>query len=82
VTLKSNAETTEGSIHSRDTLPEIDENLIRRDLTPAQRAKLVAKREAAYEAVHPETRQGASGRGCGKKGANFAAVSEATCPAT
>lgn len=31
---------------------EIDENLIRRDLTPAQRAKLIAKRKAAYEAVH------------------------------
>ncbi|MGY3588024.1 ParB/RepB/Spo0J family partition protein [Bradyrhizobium sp. USDA 4350] len=40
------------------TLTEIDENLIRRDLTPAQRAKLIAKRKAAYEAVHPETRHG------------------------
>jgi hypothetical protein len=27
---------------------EIDGNLIRRDLTPAQRAKLIAKRSAAY----------------------------------
>lgn len=27
---------------------EIDGNLIRRDLTPAQRAKLIAKRRAAY----------------------------------
>jgi hypothetical protein len=26
---------------------EIDENLIRRDLTPAQRAKLISKRKAA-----------------------------------
>jgi hypothetical protein len=26
--------------------------MIRRDLTPAQRAKLIAKRKAAYEAVH------------------------------
>jgi phage terminase large subunit-like protein len=34
------------------------ENLIRRDLTPAQRAKLVARRKAAYEAVYPETKQG------------------------
>lgn len=42
---------------------EIDENLIRRDLTPPRRAKLVAKRKAAYEAVHPETRNGASGKG-------------------
>jgi ParB family chromosome partitioning protein len=38
-------------------LAEIDENLIGRDLTPAQRAKLVAKRKAVYEAVHPETRR-------------------------
>jgi hypothetical protein len=30
---------------------KIDENLIRADLTDAQRAKLVAKRKAAYEAV-------------------------------
>jgi hypothetical protein len=33
-------------------LAEIDENLIRRDLTAAQRAKLIAKRKATYEAVH------------------------------
>ncbi|MET4233367.1 hypothetical protein ABIA85_006660 [Bradyrhizobium sp. LA6.10] len=37
--------------------------LIRRDLTPAQRAKLIAKRKAAYEAVHPETRNGGNRRG-------------------
>lgn len=36
---------------------EVDENLIRRDLTAAQRAKLIAKRKAAYEAVPPETRK-------------------------
>jgi len=36
-------------------LAEIDENLIRRDLTAAQRAKLVAKRKAAYEAGYPDT---------------------------
>ncbi len=44
----------------------IDENLVRRELTPAQRAKLVAKRKAAYEALHPETKHGAIGRGRGK----------------
>jgi hypothetical protein len=33
------------------------------DLTPAQRAKLIAKRKAAYEAVHPETKHGGTGRG-------------------
>jgi ParB family transcriptional regulator, chromosome partitioning protein len=35
-------------------------------LTPAQRAKLVSKRKAAYEATHPETKNGATGRGRGK----------------
>lgn len=39
-------------------LAEIDENLIRRELTDSQRAKLVAKRKAAYEAVHPEAPAG------------------------
>lgn len=33
-----------------------------RDLTPAQRAKLIAKRKAAYEAVHPETKSGGDRR--------------------
>ncbi|MGY4355524.1 hypothetical protein ACVWZR_004570 [Bradyrhizobium sp. i1.3.1] len=42
--------------------------MIRRDLTPAQRAKLIAKRKAAYEAVHPETKQGgAPGKAGGGK---------------
>jgi hypothetical protein len=50
------------------TLSEIDENLIRRDLTAAQRAKLIEKRKAAYEAVHPETKHGATGRSRGKSG--------------
>ncbi|WP_410706266.1 ParB N-terminal domain-containing protein [Bradyrhizobium sp. BWC-3-1] len=45
------------------TLTEIDENLIRPDPTPAQRAKLIAKRKAAYEAVHPETRTARPERG-------------------
>lgn len=55
-------------------LAEIDKNLIRRDLTPAQRAKLVSKRKAAYEAVYPETKHGRSpvGRGGKKEAANLA----------
>lgn len=48
------------------SLPTISENLIRRDLTPAQRAKLIAKRKAAYEAVQPETKNGAAGKGRSK----------------
>lgn len=39
-------------------LAEIDENLIRADLTPAQRAKFTAARKKAYVAAHPETKRG------------------------
>jgi hypothetical protein len=57
-------------------LAEIDENLVRRDLTPAQRAAQIERRKTAYEAVHPETKQGGTkGAGRGKvahKPANFA----------
>jgi hypothetical protein len=50
---------------------EIDENLIRRDLTAVLRAKLVAERKAAYEAVYPETKHGKApvGRGGRKESA-------------
>jgi hypothetical protein len=48
-------------------LAEIDENLIRRDLTAAQRAKLIARRKAAYEATHPETKHGGAPRGSSSK---------------
>jgi ParB-like chromosome segregation protein Spo0J len=58
-------------------LAEIDENLIRRELTAAQRARLVSKRKAAYEAVHPEAKHGATGRR-GKKDANLASFSRDT----
>jgi ParB family transcriptional regulator, chromosome partitioning protein len=47
-------------------LAEIDENLIRREITAGQRAKLIARRKAAYEAVYPETKHGATGRGRSK----------------
>ena len=50
-------------------LAEIGENLIWRDLTAAQRAKLISRRKAAYEAVHPETKHGgAKGNVGGGKG--------------
>lgn len=39
-------------------LAEIDENLIRADLTVAQRAKFTAARKKAYLKAHPETGKG------------------------
>ncbi len=59
----------------------IDESLIRRDRTPAQRSELIAKRKAAYEAVHPETKHGATG-GRGKKDANLASFTSDTAAKT
>jgi ParB family chromosome partitioning protein len=43
-------------------LVEIDENLQRQDLTALERAEQLAERKQVYEALHPETRQGAQGR--------------------
>ena len=37
---------------------EIDENLIRAELSPAERAAHVAARKAVYERLHPETKHG------------------------
>jgi len=44
-------------------LAEIDENLIRADLSPAERAIHVNRRKELYEQLHPETKDGGSGRG-------------------
>lgn len=41
-------------------LAEIDENLIRANLTPAQEASAIARRKAIYEELHPETKAGAA----------------------
>ena len=42
-------------------LREIDENLMRHDLNPLDRAVSLAERKRIYEAKHPETRNGAQG---------------------
>lgn len=44
-------------------LAECDENLCSTKLTPAERAIFTQRRKDAYEALHPETKQGAIGRG-------------------
>jgi len=62
-------------------LAEIDENLIRVDLSPAERAVHIAARKEIYERVHPEATQGATGRG-GKKDPNLRSFSEDTSKKT
>lgn len=61
-------------------LAEIDENLIRNDLTALERAEHLAARKAIYEQRHPETRQGglpgASGGGKQAKTADIATFAE------
>lgn len=44
-------------------LVEIDENLIRAELSPAETAMHIGKRKEIYERQHPETKHGAAGRG-------------------
>jgi ParB family transcriptional regulator, chromosome partitioning protein len=65
-------------------LLEIDENLVRNELSPAERAAAIARRKGIYEQLHPETKHGAMGGGHGKDSAGDKAdrFSKATAEAT
>jgi hypothetical protein len=64
-------------------LAEIDENLIRADLSPAERALHLAKRKELYEKLHPYTKRGVAG-GKARQGTASAKMSfaESTAKAT
>lgn len=49
-------------------LMEVDENLIRHELRPWDRAIFLARRKQIYDALHPEATQGAKGRQVIEKG--------------
>ncbi|MET0170923.1 MAG: MT-A70 family methyltransferase [Agrobacterium vaccinii] len=64
-------------------LCEIDENLIRADLTPSDKALFLARRKEIYLVKHPETAHGAVGRGGYEKSGQIVhSFSEATAKAT
>lgn len=56
-------------------LAEIDENLIRANLSPAQEAQAIARRKAIYELMHPETRAEANASAARKTSGNLSFVS-------
>ena len=76
----------DGADADKAELIEIDENLVRAALSPAERAAHVARRKALYEKIHPQTTTGkAPGKaGGGKKAKNakLASFVEATAKAT
>jgi hypothetical protein len=69
-----------------DELIEIDENLCRADLSPAERADHIGRRKAIYERANPTTKHGAApgkaGGGKKAKGTKLGSFAAATAKAT
>jgi ParB family chromosome partitioning protein len=59
------AEIAEGLDADQALLIEIDENLVRAELSPAERALHISKRKELYEAAHPKTKHGGDRRSVG-----------------
>jgi N6-adenosine-specific RNA methylase IME4 len=62
-------------------LAEIDENLVRNELSALERAEHLAQRKSIYEAMHPEAKHGATGKGrpkSGQVGHSIASFADAT----
>jgi hypothetical protein len=64
------AEIVEGLDADAALLIEIDENLVRADLSPAERALHISKRKELYEKAHPETKHGGDRRSVGSSSQN------------
>ena len=63
-------------------LAEIDENLIRRDLTDAECAKLTAERKRIYELDHPETKHGGDRKGSSRQNGDLKRFTKGTAKKT
>jgi hypothetical protein len=55
-------------LRAAQNIKEIDENLARGELSPAERSANEHERKRLYELLHPETRQAAAREPCGQFG--------------